>query len=40
VADQFLGRDPAPIVAEIVAREARGTRVDDAALDEIVRAFS
>ncbi len=40
VADQFLGRDPAPIVAEIIAREARGTRVDDAALDEIVRAFS
>jgi len=40
VADQFLGRDPAPIVAEVIAREARGTRVDDAALDEIVRAFS
>jgi lipid-A-disaccharide synthase len=40
VADQFLGRDPAPIVAEIIAREARGTRVDNAALDEIVRAFS
>ena len=40
VADQFLGRDPAPIAAEAVAREARGTRVDDAALDEIVRAFS
>jgi lipid-A-disaccharide synthase len=40
VAETFLGRDPAPIVAEIVAREARGTRVDDAALDEIVRNFS
>jgi lipid-A-disaccharide synthase len=40
VADQFLGRDPAPIVAEIIAREARGTRVDNAALDEVVRAFS
>ncbi|MEY3143628.1 MAG: hypothetical protein RLY21_2121 [Planctomycetota bacterium] len=40
VADQFLGRDPAPIAAEIVAREARGMRVDNAALDEIVRAFS
>ena len=40
VADQFLGRDPAPIVAEIVAREARGTRVDNPALDEIVRMFS
>ncbi|MBI1302492.1 MAG: hypothetical protein GC172_01710 [Phycisphaera sp.] len=36
VADGFLGRDPAPIAAEVVAREARGDRVDNDALDAIV----
>jgi hypothetical protein len=40
VADTFLGRDPAPIAAEVVAREARGERLGDAALDEIVRTLS
>jgi lipid-A-disaccharide synthase len=40
VADTFLGRDPAPIAAEVVAREARGVRVGNDALDEFVRAFS
>ena len=40
VADTFLGRDPAPIAAEVVAREARGERVGNAALDQIVRALS
>jgi len=37
VADTFLGRDPAPIVAEILAREARGERLGNAQLDDIVR---
>jgi len=40
VADTFLGRDPAPIAAEVVAREAHGERVGNAALDQIVRALS
>jgi lipid-A-disaccharide synthase len=40
VADGFLGRDPAPIAAEVLAREARGIRVDNDALDSIVRDFS
>jgi len=38
VAESFLGRDPAPIAAEVIAREARGRRVDDAELDAIVAA--
>jgi lipid-A-disaccharide synthase len=40
VSDGFLGRDPAPIAAEVVAREAHGERLGNAALDEIVRRFS
>jgi hypothetical protein len=38
VADGFLGRDPAPIAAEAVARAARGLSIDNAALDAIVAA--
>ena len=38
VADGFLGRDPAPIAAEAVARAARGLPIDNAALDAIVAA--
>ena len=38
VADGFLGRDPAPIAAEVVARVARGVPIDNTALDEIVAA--
>ena len=38
VAESFLGRDPAPIAAEVVARAARGMPIDNSILDEIVAA--